>query len=210
MDFKLYFITDRHQTRGRGLRDVVRSALKAGCIGIQLREKDLSARELVSIAQGLKAKASEAKGKFFVNDRVDIAVGIGADGVHLTQRSLPAGIVRRYFKDILIGVSTHSIEEAIHAEKDGADFITFGPIFYTPSKASYGAPLGIDALKDVVDKVDIPVFAIGGIKKDRIRNVMGAGAYGVAMISAIASADDVARETSDIIREIEKTKGEAI
>ena len=126
---------------------------------------------------------------------------MGADGVHLTQNSIPVNAVRNAVrKKLLIGVSTHSLKEAGEAERGGADFITFGPVYRTPSKLKYGAPAGIDTLKKVCGKMKIPVFAIGGITSRRIKEVRAAGAYGAAVISEIFSAADIKGKTNEIIR----------
>lgn len=204
VDFDLYLITDRHRTGGRPLREVLKRASMAGVRAIQLREKDLAARSLLDLAKEVKGYAPQVK--LFINDRLDVALAARADGVHLGQKGLPPGVVRERFDEILIGVSTHSLEEALEAEAEGADFITFGPVFYTPSKASYGPPLGIERLGEVVERVRIPVFAIGGIRKENIHQVIGAGAHGVALISAIMGALDIEETTKGILEEIGKAK----
>lgn len=203
IDFNLYLITDRFKTRGRSLKEVVTAAYNAGVKAFQLREKDLPAKELFLLAEDLRKAIP--KGKLFINDRLDIALGVGANGVHLGRGSFsPIDVKRVLNSSLLVGVSTHSLEEALEAEKGRADFITFGPVFYTPSKAAFGPPLGLERLREVVEKVDCPVFAIGGIKKENIRDVIMAGAYGVALISAIMEADDIESETRAIIEELEK------
>ena len=146
--------------------------------------------------------------KLFINDRVDVAISVNADGVHLGHQSMPLEAVKKLVpKNMLIGVSTHNLREAMAAQKGCADFITFGPIFATLSKAEYGAPAGIEALREVVRELDIPVFGLGGITSRTLRPALGTGAAGVAMISEIFCADDVqasARKVVDAIGLIDK------
>ncbi|RJQ52390.1 MAG: thiamine phosphate synthase [Nitrospiraceae bacterium] len=200
IDFRLYLITDRKLTADRySLTASVEKALKGGVRAIQLREKDLGTRELLTLAHKMRKLTEKYNARLFINDRFDIALAAGADGVQLTQNSIPADAVRRVVKDkLMIGVSTHSLKEAKEAEKARADFITLGPVYRTPSKLKYGKPVGIDILKTVCGKVNIPVFAIGGIKNNKIKEAKEAGAYGIAMISEIFGAEDIrekARET---------------
>jgi len=165
--------------------DQVSSAVASGVQLIQLREKKLTARVLFE----LTARAAEiTRGtltRLLVNDRADIASGAGADGVHLTTRSLDSKIVRRTFEDgFLIGASTHSVAEATNARDGGADFVVFGPIFPTPSKEEYGLSLGVDRLAEVVSELaPFPVLALGGISIDNARECLRAGASGIAGIS---------------------------
>lgn len=205
IDFKLYLITDRNQTGGRPLLDAIREAIDGGVRCIQLREKDLPVREYLKLAEVARKIIGDSGCRLIINDRIDIALAIEADGIHLGNSSLPADVVRRLIGEkMLIGVSTHSIEEARMVEKMGADFITAGPIFYTPSKAKYGPPAGIGLLSEINGELSIPVFAIGGIKKGNIRDVLGAGAWGVAMISAILGAEDIRKTVKEILEEIGK------
>jgi thiamine-phosphate pyrophosphorylase len=204
VDFKLYLITDRKQTR-MPLPDAVRLALKGGVRAIQLRERDLPIRELLAVAQELRKLTREFNAKLFINDRVDVAVAVEADGVHLGHESMPPEAVRTIVGSrMLVGVSTHKWEEAISAEKNGADFITFGPVFMTPSKLRYGAPVGSDAIADLKKHVRLPVFGLGGIKTETVREVLRAGADGIAMISAVFAAEDIQRAAEDVILSLGK------
>jgi thiamine-phosphate pyrophosphorylase len=180
IDFSLYLITDRKLfTVYRSLLTAVEKALKGGVRAIQLREKDLGTRELLKMAYRMRELTKQYKAKLFINDRFDVALAVEADGVHLTQNSIPVDAVRSAVKKkLLIGASTHSLKEAKLAEKKGADFITMGPVYRTPSKLKYGKPVGIDALKEVCKKIKIPVFAIGGIKGSRIPSVRGCNDFG--------------------------------
>ena len=201
VDFKLYLITDRKLiTHHTSLITAVRQALKGGVRAIQLREKDMDTRDLLKLAKKMRELTDHYDARLFINGRFDIALAAGADGVHLAQNSIPAEAVRNVVKKkLLIGVSTHSLKEARAAEKGGADFITFGPVYRTPSKTGYGAPAGLDGLKGLCEKVGIPVFALGGVKGSRINNVKKAGAYGVSMISEIFSAGNIMEKTKEII-----------
>lgn len=199
---KLYLITDRKLFHAQcSLYLALETALQGGVKYIQLREKRLPARKLLEMASWVIELTREYDAKLLINDRVDIALAVGADGVHLGQKSLPAHAVRKITGDnFLIGVSTHGIDEALQAEKDGADFITLGPIYNTPSKLRYGDPIGVDILRQVKSKVSVPVLAIGGIKTDTVNEVLSAGADGVAVISGILAAEDIRGTTEKFLR----------
>jgi len=207
----LYLITDRSQIKGRSLVDVVKTALEGGVRMIQLREKDLSGNELFNLARELRLLTRKYGARLLINDRIDIAIAVEADGAHMGHQSVSVQDARRAFESssliphpssFLIGVSTHSMEEALNAQSDGADFITFGPIYFTPSKAAYGQPVGTDKLKEAAEAVNIPIYALGGIRRGNIEDVLNAQVYGVAMISAIMAADDVKKESEDILTAI--------
>jgi thiamine-phosphate pyrophosphorylase len=191
LDFNLYLITDRRQCVDATLLEAAEVALKGGVKAIQLREKDMRTRELLRLAYEMRKLTLKHDARLFINDRVDIAIAVEADGVHLGQRSIPPFAVRRTVSTLIIGVSAHNIEEARKARADGADFITFGPVFETPSKAKYGAPVGLDALSAVTAEIDIPIFAIGGVKPENLKDAMDRGAAGVALISGIFAAKNV-------------------
>jgi len=158
---------------------------------IQIRERDLSARELFSLAEHVSGIASKANVCLLVNDRADMAASLGC-GVHLPARSLPASVVRNAFgTEMLVGASTHNIEEAHAAESGGADFIVFGPVFETESKRAYGPPVGLEALRAASGESRIPVLALGGIKLTNFQDALRAGAAGVAAISLFTEADDL-------------------
>ncbi len=191
VDFRLYLITDRHVSR-KPLPEAVREALKGGVRAVQLREKDLPVRELLSLAKELRNITREYGAKLFINERVDVAVEVDADGVHVGYNGINIASARKIVgKNMLIGCSTHNKMEAVSAQSGGADFITYGPIYETPSKMKYGLPVGIDGLKSLSCDVRIPIFAIGGIKGGNMRYAFGYGASGVAMISAILGSDDI-------------------
>jgi thiamine-phosphate pyrophosphorylase len=179
----------------------IETALDAGVRCIQLREKDLTAGELLDMAAWMRELTGEYGAKLFINDRVDIALAVEADGVHLGQQSIPVHAVREISDNtLLIGVSTHGVNEAVEAEKSGADFITLGPVYETPSKMKYGRPLGVEIIREVRSRVSIPVFAIGGIQQHRVREVREAGAEGIALISAILSSKNIKETTEELLR----------
>jgi thiamine-phosphate pyrophosphorylase len=200
LDFDLYVVTDRQLTSGRSLRWVVEAALQGGARAFQLREKDLPPRELYPLALEMRQLTQTYGARLLINDRVDVALAVNADGVHLTTTSLPASIARRVLgPEPLIGVSTHTLAEAQAAAEEGADFLVFGPVFFTPSKAPYGQPVGLDALRAVRAAVKLPMLAIGGIKKANIDQVVAAGADGIAVISAIIGADDPTAASQELL-----------
>jgi thiamine-phosphate pyrophosphorylase len=198
--FNLYLVTDRQQTGSRPLITTVEEALKGGVRAVQLREKDLSTRELYELAYELRKLTSRYNAKLIINDRVDVALAVEADGIHLGHNSLPVYRARKLVGDKkLIGVSCHNQVNAITAQEKGADFITFGPVFFTPSKARYGKPLGVGKLENVTHLLQIPVFAIGGVKLDNTREVVAANASGIALISGVLAAQDPCAEARSLL-----------
>lgn len=170
------------------LIDFIEQTVNAGVDMVQIRERDLTGRDLYELAQAVTHRLRGKDTLITINDRADIAACTGA-GVHLTTRSLNAEVVRREFgPEILIGVSTHSQAEAQAAEQSGADFIVFGPVFETASKAEYGAPVGVEALRAVSTGLSIPVIALGGINLSNFLEALNAGAAGVAGISMFVDA----------------------
>jgi len=188
-DFDLYLVTDRAQTAGRDLLRVLEQALDGGVRAVQLREKDLSGKELFELAEKIRRLCERYNAALLINDRIDVALAVDAAGVELTGVSLPADVARRLLgPEKLLGASTHSLEEARRAQAQGADFILFGPVYFTPSKAAFGAPQGLGALKKILENTSLPVYAIGGIKAEHIAELRGLGVRGVALISAIIGA----------------------
>jgi len=189
LGFSLCLVTDRSRVRG-SLEEVVEACLGAGLKAVQLREKDMAVRDLLSMAQRLREATRHAGAKLFVNDRTDVALAVGADGVQRTGVSLPVAVLRSICPPgFTIGASVHSTAEARMAEPEGADFLIFGPIFDTPSKRQYGPPQGLSALERVASAVRLPVLAVGGITPARVGEVLRAGAAGVAVIGAILGAE---------------------
>ena len=199
----LYLISDRNQTGDRPLLEALEFALEGGLRLIQLREKDLPARDLFELALRVRQLTRKFGAKLLINDRVDIAIAVDADGVHLPASSFNPMEARKLIgRDKLIGLSAHSAKDAIIAEREGADFVTFSPIYFTPSKAGYGEPQGLERLEEVCSKVNMPVYALGGIKRENVRDVRGRGASGVAMISAILGAKDIKAETKKLLKSL--------
>jgi len=195
------FVTSRTATAGRPILDVARAAIAGGCDLVQVREKDLGGGPLLALAREIveAAKSSPVRCSVVVNDRLDVALAARAAGVHLPADGLPAGQVRRAAgKRWIIGRSVHSLAEARQAQKEGADYLVFGPVFETPGKASFGPPQGTDALRKVIEGVRLPVWAIGGVTPERAAGLRGLGIAGVAAISCIAAAADPAGAVRDL------------
>jgi thiamine-phosphate pyrophosphorylase len=199
-EFDVYLVTDRSQTQDRDLLWVLRRALDGGVKAIQLREKDLAGKDLFLLAEAARKLTQSYRAALFINDRIDVALAISADGVQLGRTSLPITAARKLLgAQKLIGVSTHSPQEAQESEEQGADFVLFGPVYFTPSKASYGTPQGLAALKKTVEKISLPVYAIGGIKSENILEAKRTGIRGIALISGIMSAPDPKKAAEEII-----------
>jgi thiamine-phosphate pyrophosphorylase len=191
VNFRLLLVTDRTQTGGRSLPSLIRQAVSAGLSAVQLRERDLSTREFLPLAQEIQSITTSHAISLIVNDRLDLMLALNLDGVHLRSDSLlPLPVRHLIGPRPLIGVSTHSVEDVRRANQGGADYVVFGPIFETPSKRSFGAPLGLDLLADACRQSPIPVLAIGGITCERVRDVRRAGAHGVAVIGALLNRGD--------------------
>ena len=185
LTFSLCLVTDRLVARGV-IEDAVESCLEAGLRAVQLREKDMAVRDLLSLAQKLRESTRRHGAKLLVNDRADVALAVGADGVQRTHASLPIVAMRFVLGEkLMVGASVHSVAEARAAEPEGADFLLFGPVYDTPSKRQYGSPQGLSALERVASAVRLPVLAVGGVTPARVGEVMRTGASGVAVIAAI-------------------------
>jgi thiamine-phosphate pyrophosphorylase len=195
-ELSLCLVTDRTQTRGRELVSVVEECLEAGLPAVQVREKDLGAGDLARLCRRLLGSVRDRGAQLVVNDRVDVALAVGADAVQRTHTSLPVEDIRAIVGGRLrIGVSVHSLIDAVEAEVKGADWVTYGPVYDTPSKRAYGPPQGLERLAEVAGRLRIPVVAIGGITPQRVKELRAAGARGVAAISFILAADSPADAT---------------
>jgi thiamine-phosphate pyrophosphorylase len=189
LGFSLCLVTNRSLVAG-ALEEAVETCLGAGLKAVQLREKDLPVRDLLSLAQRLRESTRHAGAKLFINDRADVALAVDADGAQRAGTSLPVSALRAISRPgFVIGASVHSVAEARLAEPEGADFLIFGPVYDTPSKRQYGPPQGLSALERVSSAVRLPVLAVGGITPARVGEVQRAGAAGVAVIGAILSAE---------------------
>ena len=197
-DLLLYAVTDRHWLSGRSLRDVVEESLRGGVTMLQLREKTLAEPSFLAEARELQALCRDYHVPFIVNDNVDIAKAMDADGVHVGQDDMAALDARaKLGPDKLIGVSAHTVEEALLAEKQGADYLGVGAVFPTSSKSDVGE-MSYETLKAICKAVSIPVVAIGGISGENVGKLAGSGICGVAVISAIYGAADIRRASEDL------------
>lgn len=211
-DWACYVITDARLSRGRSYEEIVRAAVAGGADAIQFREKHATSAELKSTAATLRAICQEAGRAFVVNDRIDLAVAVVADALHVGQDDLPAVDARhRLAPAMRLGVSATSLEEALRAVDDGADHLGVGPIFDArTTKSDAAEPMGLDGLRRVREAVDLPLIAIGGIDHGNAADVIAAGADGCAVISCVVGADDVTdatRRLRDTILEARARRG---
>lgn len=197
LDFlQVYLITNFMRIGKSRFLSALEEAFQGGVRSLQLREKRLNSKDLLTLALEIKPLVQRYNAKLFINDRADIAVMAGADGVHLTEASVQASEVKNNFPELIVGVSTHSLEGARLAETQGADFITFSPIYETPSKTSYGPPQGLDPLRQVTQSARLPVLALGGITLHRVPECLEHGAFGVAVISDIWDSTEIKQHSS--------------
>lgn len=190
-DWSLYLLTDRRAAGERSLPDLVRAAIQGGATAIQLRDKGVSTRATVELGRALLAITRPAGVPLIVNDRVDVALAIDADGAHVGQDDLPAPLARRLLgPGRLLGVSAGSVAEALQAQRDGADYLGVGDVYGTPSKADAGVPIGVAGLAEIARAVSLPVVAIGGVGPENAAAAIQTGAAGVAVLSAVLRARD--------------------
>lgn len=210
-DYGVYLVTDAGLSRGRPTRLVVEAALRGGVTAVQYREKSAGTRAMIEEARVLRELCRSAGVPFIVNDRVDVALAVDADGVHVGQDDMPAELARRLIgKGRILGVSAGTPEEARRAESDGADYIGASPIFATPTKADAPPAMGVEGLRRLAEAVGIPVIAIGGLNAGNAATMIAAGASGVAVVSAIVSAEDAeaaARELRGAVDRARTGKG---
>jgi len=197
----LYAILDPEHIKGRAVDEVLRQLLYAGVGILQLRAKTLPANDFLALAKYVRSETETHNCRLIVNDRVDIAMACNADGVHLGQGDLPLHAGRKLLTNKLIGISTHDIEQAQQAQRDGADYIGFGPMFGTQTKDTGYSARGIDMLKEIRATVVIPIVAIGGINEDNVRQVWQAGADSAAIISDILGATDIAEKIARLMQQ---------
>ena len=195
----IYGITAEEHSRGRDNIEVVRQMVDAGIRIIQYREKEKSMLEKYRQCLKIREITTEAGAIFIVNDHMDLAVSVQADGVHIGQDDLPFEVVRKFVgEDILIGVSTHSPTQAERAVRDGADYIGVGPLFRTYTKKDVCEPVGLDYLEYAVANIDLPFVAIGGIKLHNLQEVKQKGAHCISLVTEIVGADDIAKTIKEV------------
>lgn len=197
----LYAILDPEQTQGRAARAVLHELLEGGVTLLQLRVKSLGPRDFLDLAQQARAETQAHGCKLIVNDRIDIALACDADGIHLGQDDLPFAAGRKLMGRKIVGISTHDLEQAIEAERNGADYIGFGPMFGTTTKATGYAARGVEMLRQIRTAVKLPVVAIGGITEQNVQQVWQAGANSAAIISDILKAEDIPSKVKRILRQ---------
>ena len=198
----LYVITDQELSPGRTHVQIAEAALQGGARIIQLRDKDASDRDFLADAMQIRKMTADAKALFIINDRVDVAAAVRADGVNVGQTDLPVAAVRAILgPSAIVGVSADDEKQARKAEFDGASYIGFGPVFPTSTKIDAGPVSGIATLKRICAASDTPVVAIGGISADSISDVAEAGAACAAVVSAVVCAEDMVQATADLVRE---------
>lgn len=210
----LYVILDRTASKERPLDQILEAVLRGGCRWVQYREKEMPAREQLALGRRLRAQAAEAGAFFIMNDRLDLALAVEADGLHVGQEDLPAPVARRLLGSGLLGVSSHRPAESLQAQADGADYVAVGSIFPTPSKTQFQL-VGLDLIRRVRPGIRVPLVAIGGITLENVASVIEAGADGVAVISAVCGADDPAATTAEFLKaialaKVRRPQGEAV
>lgn len=207
--WRIYVITDERLSRGRSHLEIAAAAIRGGADAIQLRDKEASGGQLCEAAAALRALTRTAKVPFLVNDRLDVAMAADADGVHVGQEDLPASAAREILgPGKILGVSAETVEEALLAEREGADYLGVGPVFEARgTKPDAGGPKGLDLIARIRAATRLPIVAIGGINAGNVLQVRHAGADAVAVISAIVAADDVEEATRRMKEAIEFGEG---
>jgi thiamine-phosphate pyrophosphorylase len=204
-DIDFYFVTDSELSKNTIFSDV-ENVIKAGCKVVQYREKSKSTKKMIEEAKQLK-KICDSRAIFLVNDRVDIALAVHADGVHIGQEDISHVTARMLLgKYKIIGITVHNLDEAIEAEKLGVDYIGLAPIFKTGTKEDARDPIGTEMIEIVRKEVSLPIVAVGGIDKVNVKEVIKAGADSIVSINAVLCSDDVYKEVSDFIRIIRRCK----
>ena len=205
-DYTLYLVTDRQLMSCDSLTEAVEQAILGGCTMIQLREKELSSLEFYNQAVAVKQVTDKYHIPLIINDRIDIAMAVQATGVHIGQHDLPAAAVRKVIgENMLLGVSASSIAEAIQAQQDGADYLGVGAVCATSTKKDANV-VSKEEIKKICHTVEIPVVAIGGIKKENIKTLEGTDVDGVAVVSAIFAAKDIKKDTKQLRSLVEEMK----
>ncbi len=207
IDYSLYLVTDRGLSGGRATVDVVRAAVDGGVSCVQLREKACSTREFISEAAAISDVLKPRGVPLIINDRLDVAMAVGADGVHLGQTDMPLAMARAIVgRRMLIGISVESVQDAVAAVRGDADYVSASPIFPTPTKTDTAPALGLEGLQAIRRSVAVPLLAIGGIHRGNAGELIRSGADGVAVVSAITAAADPAQAAREILLEIRKAR----
>lgn len=202
VDYTLYLCTDRNLMTSETIELSVKEAIEGGCTVIQLREKDTTSLEFYNIAKSIKKITDNYSVPLIINDRLDIAIAVDAAGVHLGQKDLPAQIVRKIVgENKIIGVSTATVEEAIKAEEDGANYIGVGAVFSTGTKLNT-RKVTFETLSEISKSVNIPLVAIGGINLNNIDLLQGSGISGVAVVSAVIAQKDVKNSAAELYKKV--------
>lgn len=198
LDCTLYLVTDRDILKGRDLKKVLEEAILGGTTLVQLREKNVSSKEFYEIAKDIKVITDKYNIPLIINDRVDIALAVNAEGIHIGQKDLPANIVRKIIgEDKILGVSANTIEDALKAQRDGADYLGVGAIFPTNSKKD-AESTSIETLKEIKNAVNIPIVAIGGINENNVQKLKETTIDGIAVISTILEKEDVKKACEEL------------
>jgi len=203
----VYPVTCERLSEGRSNLEVLEAVIQGGSKIIQLREKEYPKRDLYNLALKFKEITTRGRVLLIINDHVDIALAVDADGVHLGQEDLPVQVARKLAPELLIGASTHSLEQALLAEKNGADYINIGPIFSTKTKEGVGRSLGPEAISEISPQIKVPFTVMGGINEENIEQVLAKGARRVAMVSAITKAKDIAAKVNSLKEKINLFSG---
>jgi thiamine-phosphate pyrophosphorylase len=207
INLDLYLVTDRDLSRGRSLDWVVEKAAKGGVTIVQLREKEMETREFIEEAQRIQKILKPYNIPLLINDRVDVALAIGADGVHLGQKDMPYQMARKLLGDeAIIGLSVESIEQAKEANQFDVDYIAISPVFTTPTKGELTEELGIEGVKEISQLSKHPAVGIGSIKTHNAQDIIQAGADGVAVVSGICSEDDPEQAASELRKKVQQGK----
>lgn len=205
LDYRLYLVTDRALSRGRSMTEVVTAAVRGGATCVQVREKSCSTREFIELSLAVKKIVAPLGVSLIINDRLDVAQAVAADGVHLGQSDMPLTLARKIVGPyMVIGISAESLTDALEAERGGADYLGVSPIFATPTKTDTAPPLGLTGLAEIRRQVRLPLVGIGGINSENAEEAIAHGADGIAVVSAIVSAPDCKDATRRLRRRVDK------
>jgi len=206
----VYFVTDRELAQGRPIEEIVSAAVRGGATIIQLREKDCSTREFIDLGRRIKDILAPFSVPLIINDRLDVALAIDADGIHIGQSDMPYGVARKYLPDKIIGLSVESVLDALDAENLDVDYLGVSPIYFTQTKTDLKRELGLDGLREIKSFSRHPLVGIGGLNASNAADVIRNGADGVAVVSAICSADDPEAATRELLHIVKMTKQERL